>query len=337
MRPRTGRGFGHVVRAVWCVVVAVLVAGVLAAAPATADPVAASLSGRLVQADGSEWDATPWTVSALPVDGGTETRTAVELDGTYRLDDVQPGTYRIRAVPAQERSGIPAMWHGATLREADAEVVEVRAGDDLRGLDVVRYDGSTVPRRATARWRPYVKGTPTVGWTLTAEPQEWTVEDDWLRQAMPVGDDLFTYQWLADGHPVAGATARTFAPTARELGRRLSVRVGVDLANTTTTNDTSVSTAPVVAGRNAPCSRVSLAGKAKVGRTVVAVRSGCWVAPDTSVTHHWYAGGRRVAVTEGPRLTLRRAHRGHRLSVRVVARAPGYDTATVRLAARRVR
>lgn len=337
-RSRFGRGVGRLGRVVVVVVAPVLVAAALVAGPAAADDAGAGLAGRLVQADGSAWDATPWTVTAVPVDGdGDQVDTAVASDGSYRLAGVRDGRYRIRAVPAEERSGIPAMWLGGTLREDEATVVDVRAGRDLDGLDVVRFDGSNLPRRATATWRPYVKGTPKVGWTLTADPQEWTVEDDWFGGPMPVTDDLFTFQWLADGRPVAGATGRTFAPTASQLGRSLSVRVGVDLPNTTTSNDTSASTAVVVQGRNAPCSRVTLTGTAKVGRTLVASRSRCWAAPGTKVTHVWYADGRRVATTTSPRLTLRKKLRGDRVSVRVVATAPGYATATVRTATRKVR
>ncbi len=337
-RSRFGRGVGRLGRMVVVVVAPVLVAVALVAGPAAADDSGANLAGRLVQADGSAWDATPWTVTAVPVDGaGDQVDTAVASDGSYRLAGVRDGRYRIRAVPAEERSGIPAMWLGGTLREDEATVVDVRAGRDLDGLDVVRFDGSNLPRRATATWRPYVKGTPKVGWTLTADPQEWTVEDDWFGGPMPVTDDLFTFQWLADGRPVAGATDRTFAPTASQLGRSLSVRVGVDLPNTTTSNDTSASTAVVVQGRNAPCSRVTLTGKAKVGRTLVASRSRCWAAPGTKVTHVWYADGRRVATTTSPRLTLRKKLRGDRVSVRVVATAPGYAKATVRTTTRKVR
>lgn len=337
-RSRFGRGVARLGRVVVVVVAPVLVAAALVAGPAAADDTGASLAGRIVQADGSPWDATPWTVTAVPVDGaGVQVDTAVASDGTYRLAGVREGRYRIRALPAEERSGIPAMWLGGTLREDEASVVDVRPGRDLDGLDVVRFDGSNLPRRATATWRPYIKGTPKVGWTLTADPQEWTVEDDWFGGPMPVTEDLFTFQWLADGRPVAGATGRTFVPTARELGRSLSVRVGVDLANTTTSNDTSASTAAVVRGRNAPCSRVTLSGTAKVGRTLVASRSRCWAAPGTKVSHVWYADGRRVATTTSPTLKLRKALRGDRVSVRVVATAPGYSTATVRTAKRTVR
>lgn len=328
------------VRVVVATVLALLASLPVAAQAAPADD--ATLAGRLVTADGSPWDASPWRVDAVPVagepaDGPVGSSALVEPDGAFRLDALPPGAYRLRAVPQEEHTGIPPMWLGGTLRESDATVVDARAGSVVDGLEIVRLDAATVPRRASGAGRPFVKGTPRVGWTLTADPQAWEVEDDWLGQPLPVTADHFTYQWLADGRPVRGATRRTFRPTARQLGAGLTVRIGIDLPGTTlVTPAASRPTAAVVRGRNTPCSRVTLRGRAAVGRTLVARRSGCWTAPGTRVRHVWSVGGHRVATTREPYLRLRRAFRGERVSVRVVAVAPGYRTATVRARARTV-
>lgn len=319
-------------------VVGAVAAAVLVAPPAQAADDGADLSGRLVVAEGAPWDATPWTVAAVPVAGGAEVSTSATAGGSFRLVDVPAGDYRIRATPAQEHSGAPAMWLGDTLDEDRATVVTAAPGAVLDSLDVTLLAADTIERRASGNGTPYVKGTPKVGWTLTAEPQDWTVEDDWLGQPMPVTPDMFTYQWLADGQPVAGATAKTFAPTAAELGATLAVRIGIDLPNTTLlTPSVSRDYGPVVPGDNVTCSRVTLSGKAKVGRTLTARRSGCWTAPGTTVVHVWYVDGREVATTDTPRLRLRKAYRGDRVSVEAVAQAPGYADASVRTASRKVR
>lgn len=324
------------------VLTALAVAAAVVLVPAPSDAAApadgATLSGRLVVADGAPWDDTPWIVSAVPVDaGGQEVDTTATASGTFALDDVPAGSYRIRAVPAEEHTDVPAMWHGDTLDEAAATVVQARPGAELGGLDVTLLSAEELPRRASGNGTPYVKGTPKVGWTLTAEPQEWQVEDDWLGHPLPVTPDLFTFQWLADGVAVPGATAKTFAPTARELGARISVRIGIDVPGTVlTTPDTSREYGPVVAGRNTACSRVTLAGTAKVGRTLTA-RSTCWTAPGTRVTHTWFVDGRKVGTTTRPTIRLRKAYRGDRVSVKVTAKAPGYATTSVRPPARKVR
>lgn len=289
-------------RAVGLSVVAAVIAALLGVAPAQAAD-GSTITGRMVRADGAAWNGEPWHVAALPVDGqGAVRESDVAADGTYHLDDVPAGRYRVRAVPAEEHSGVPAMWHGDTLRESDAAVVEVSAGTTVEGVEVTRFDGETVPHRAAASRTPVVVGTPQVGRTLTVDPQEWTIEDDWFGLPMPVDPSDLTYQWLANGRPVAGATAKTFTPTVAQLGRSLSVRVGVDWPNTTTSNDTSAATQPVTQGRNAPCSSVGLSGHARVGDTLVATRSLCRTAPDTSVRHSQLLDGRRVATTTQPQL-----------------------------------
>lgn len=326
----------HGVRLLAVALVLAVAAALLVPAPARA-AVGSVLSGRLVMPDGSTWDRTPWTVAAVPVDAGAEVSVAAAPDGSYRIEGVPQGRYRIRAVPAEEHSGVPAVWHGGTTSEQDATVVTVGSGQVIDGLDVQRLTAVDPPSVATADGRPYVVGTPRVGWTLTARPQTWTLENDWAA-GLPVLPEDFTYQWFADGAPVAGATSARFAPTAAQLGRRLSVRIGIDIPNTTlASEDTSIEGDPVVVGRNAPCSTVRLSGKAKVGRTLTASRSRCWVAAGTKVTHRWYVDGRRVATTSSPRLKLRKAYRGDRVSVKVVATAPGYSTASVQTRSRKVR
>ncbi len=330
-------GSSQVVRSLAFAVVLAVAAALLVPAPARAADAGSVLAGSLVTVDGTPWDASPWTVAAVPVDGGAEVSAPAASDGAYRLEGVPQGRYRIRAVPAEEHSGVPAMWHGGTTSEQDATVVTVGAGQVLDGLDIERLTAVDPPSVATADGRPYVVGTPRVGWTLTARTQRWTLENDWAA-GLPVLPEDFTYQWLADGRPVAGATSARFTPSAAQLGRRLSVRIGIAVANTTlASEDTSVESAPVARGRNEPCSRVRLTGTAKVGRTLTASRSRCWSAAGTRVTHVWYVDGRRVASTTSPGLRIRKGYRGDRVSVRVVARAPGYATAVARPSSRKVR
>lgn len=316
---------------------AVAAAVVLVPAPSDAAEQAggATLSGRLVKADGSGWNAEPWIVAALPVDAGTPAETAVAPDGTFVLSGVGAGSYRLRAHPTEEHSGQPVAWLGGS--QVGATVVPVAANQAVGDLVIAQVDPLDPPSIAESDGRPYVNGTPKVGWTLTAHPQNWTLTNDFA-SGLPVAPEDFTYQWVADGVDVPGATAKTFTPTARELGKTLAVRIGIDIPRTTLrSEDTSKSGRPVVAGRNTACSRVTLAGTAKVGRTLTARRSRCWTAPGTRVTHTWYVDGRKVGTTTRPTIRLRKAYRGDRVSVKVTAKAPGYATTSVRPPARKVR
>ncbi|MFF5626855.1 endonuclease/exonuclease/phosphatase family protein [Microbacterium sp. NPDC012755] len=75
---------------------------------------------------------------------------------------------------------------------------------------------------------PSITGTAKVGATVTAETGEWTA------------GTAFTFQWLADGEPIEGATAATFTIPVELAGRALSVRVGGTLDGYTPANATSV-------------------------------------------------------------------------------------------------
>lgn len=61
---------------------------------------------------------------------------------------------------------------------------------------------------------PTITGLATVGAEVTAVPGEWTA------------GTAFSYQWLADGEAIDGATAATFSIPADLVGRALSVRIG---------------------------------------------------------------------------------------------------------------
>jgi len=55
-----------------------------------------------------------------------------------------------------------------------------------------------------------ISGTPEVGATLTCQPHD-----------LPA----FTYQWLLNGQPIAGAAKATYSPVTADIGGRLSCRV----------------------------------------------------------------------------------------------------------------
>ena len=80
----------------------------------------------------------------------------------------------------------------------------------LTSVDPLAYDGEQ-PESVRA---PKVRGKAAVGGTLTGTPGTWDKDDV-----------TFTYQWLRDGEPVAGATRQTLRVTTADVGHRLSVRV----------------------------------------------------------------------------------------------------------------
>ncbi|HWJ11772.1 MAG TPA: ExeM/NucH family extracellular endonuclease [Nocardioides sp.] len=97
---------------------------------------------------------------------------------------------------------------------------------------------------------PTVAGTARVGRTLTAGPGTWT--------PAPTG---FTYQWLANGSPLANATTKTLKLTGAHIGKRISVRVTATADGYVDGTATSLPTAAVAKG---PVNMAVATGPAKV-------------------------------------------------------------------------
>ncbi|MFT4188429.1 MAG: S-layer homology domain-containing protein [Aeromicrobium sp.] len=83
---------------------------------------------------------------------------------------------------------------------------------------------------------PAITGTAQVGQTLTASAGTWT----------PSSGVSFTYQWLADGVALSGASTSTLALTSTHLGKKISVRVTGSRTGYESASATSAQTAAVV-------------------------------------------------------------------------------------------
>jgi hypothetical protein len=163
---------------------------------------------------------------------------------------------------------------------------------------------------------PTVSGSPRVGQTLTAHAGSW---DAGTTQ---------TYEWAADGSPIAGATSTTYVLVASDLGKRITFTVTSTRDGFTTVERTSVPTAPVAKGTLATGPVPTIRGKAKVGKKL-RVLPGAYPAGVT-LTYQWYVGSKPVAGATATSFKVRKAHLGARVSVRVSQSKPGYQTSTVR-------
>jgi hypothetical protein len=213
--------------------------------------------------------------------------------------------------------------------QALARIAHVAAGDagvDLTGLDpgacdLLDLDAITPPPRAcqkrgavpcgppTPTQAPSIVGPVRVGATVAVTTGSWT------------NVDSLSLRWLADGVPVAGATATTYRVPASMLARSLSVEVTGSVDDFPSRAVTSGSVR-VAAGRLSG-GALAIAGRPIVGRTV-AVR-GARIA-GARIKVQWYAGGRKIRGATSLRWTLRRAQLDKRVSVRVEASATAYQT-----------
>ena len=251
-----------------------------------------------------------------------------------------------RAVAARPGAGTPSdglayQWllDGAAIHGATDRAYTPVPADAGRPLQVRLAAGalSAISRAETVRpaaFRtaapPRVRGTARVGQTLTAVTGRWSPTP------------TFEYQWLVDGRPIEGATHATHVVTAAEAGREIGLRVTARRVGYATRARTAEG---VVVGKgtlHGPAPRIS--GTPKVGATLHVVR-GDW-KPNPELSYVWLVGGRAVAgrtvagrvVSEratGIAYKVRPEDRGKRITVKVTARAPGYEPVTRTSAATR--
>ncbi|MCW2846772.1 MAG: hypothetical protein JWR90_746, partial [Marmoricola sp.] len=126
-------------------------------------------------------------------------------DGAYSIDDLATGTYRMGFV---DPTGTTATRYWGAQDVHQARDFTVSQGQASAQIDV-----NLAERVTDVVTVPSITGTPMVGLALTANPGTFSPEAG-----------SHTYQWLADGVAIRGATGKYFVPTAAQVNRRLSVQ-----------------------------------------------------------------------------------------------------------------
>jgi surface antigen len=166
---------------------------------------------------------------------------------------------------------------------------------------------------------PTITGKPQVGVKLVSHHGEWSAKHL-----------TFSYQWLANGRPIPGATARSFRPTARQLGDVIRAKVTATKAGAHTGTAQSAATDSVAKGVFVSSTQPVVAGTAQVG--VQLSGTDPTVKPATSLQYQWFAGRQPIAGADNPTFTPTADQLDAVLQLKVVARAPGYKTLRVRSA-----
>jgi hypothetical protein len=124
-----------------------------------------------------------------------------------------------------------------------------------------------------------------------------------------------SYQWLANGVEISGATSAGYRPVAGQAGQWLSLRVAA-------TNAVGTGTTTVVAGRvrQAPQVRtgsVAVTGEARVGGRLQARPSAVTGFPQPQASYRWFRDGRRVPGVAGAVYRVRPVDAGAFITGRV--------------------
>ncbi|MEV7398033.1 hypothetical protein [Aeromicrobium sp. NPDC092404] len=252
------------------------------------------------------------TITGTPKVG--ETLTANE--GTWTPDGVA-FTYQWRAEGAPI-SGATARTYAPTAADVGKRIQVTVTGSKPGWLTTFATSAATaavVPAAAQPvvnSVAPTLSGTPKVGQTMTVNPGTWS----------PAGV-TFTYQWLVDGVPVAGATSSTFAPGSSRVGKKLSVAVTGAKAGYTSVTVTTAESAPVEQIPALGYAVPTITGTPKVGETLTA-NEGTWTPDGVTFTYQWFAEGVAVTGATAKTYVLTAAEVGKRMQVRVTGSKPGY-------------
>jgi len=166
---------------------------------------------------------------------------------------------------------------------------------------------------------PTITGQVKVDKTVTAVPGTWDT-----------GTTL-SYQWLADGAPISGATANTLALGADNFGKQISVTVTSTRTNYVTTSRTSILTTAVTAGDLVTTATPVITGDAEYGVELTA-DAGTWDA-DVTFAYQWLAGGTPIAGATSATFTPGGAEVGTAITVEVTGSKTAYLPTTTTSAA----
>jgi surface antigen len=216
-----------------------------------------------------------------------------------------------------------------TLRKAQKGTrISVRTTATKLGYPTaVAYSAETLPvepGQISNTVAPSITGTPTVDQELVASAGQWTPEPATL-----------SYQWLADGAVLDGATTTTFTPGPDEVGRALSVRVTAAKSGYVDVAATSAVTQPVAPGTITTSGAPLLSGTPRLGQ-VLALDPGTATPADAQLSVTWLRAGEPVAGATGTTYELSADDLGSRIAAQVTFTKPGYTTVESRTLATRV-
>jgi surface antigen len=198
-------------------------------------------------------------------------------------------------------------------RRVRVVVTGTRDGFTTRSLASERLTGPVARGTFDASPRPTFSGDERVGSVLTASTAPWSP------------DATLTYQWYANGKPVAGATRPTFTLGAAQRGATVRVVVTGSRDGFATRRLASERlTGPVATGRFTTVARPTFTGTARVG-SVLTASTPAW-SPAARFSYQWYADGKAVKGATGPSHRLSAAERGATVRVVVTGTRSGFTS-----------
>ncbi|WP_408598319.1 hypothetical protein [Limnohabitans sp.] len=130
------------------------------------------------------------------------------------------------------------------------------------------------------------------------------------------GLGTISFQWLADGSPIRGATTSTLTLTQAQVGKVISVKASyIDLQGTAESM-TSSTTASVADVNDAPTGGVNIRGIPTPGKTLTAVNTLADIDGMGTISYQWLLDGVNINGANSNALTLTQAQVGKAISVK---------------------
>ena len=192
---------------------------------------------------------------AFSVTGGAVTGPSRVNSGSNRLWDIE----------ITPDSGAAVTIILPVTTDCDAEGAICTAGGKMLSERVEHTVSGPSNRAPTGL--PAITGRAQAGRTLTADTSGIDDADGLTKVS-------YRYQWMSDGADVDGATARTYEPSAGDVGTIISVRVSFADDGRNEATLTSAATAVVAPPNNEPTGLPAITGTARAGETLTADPSG---------------------------------------------------------------
>jgi carboxypeptidase family protein len=229
------------------------------------------------------------------------------------------GEYTISRLPAAEYVVAFEVLNGAYLTQyyndrasfSEASKLTLAKGGVLSGVDAAMQPlQDAAPPANLAEAPPKIAGEAEVGAILTCAKGSWTGNPE----------PIFSYQWLRDGAPIAGASSRFYSVQAVDQSRALVCEVTARNFK----GAVSAASAPLEVPAETPVNiePPRVFGTPSVG-SILACEPGSWTGnPKPTFAYQWLRAGEAIAGATSSTYVVQAADRGQELTCEVTGTNP---------------